>query len=169
MVSSGSRFICIALVSASLGNCVHLRPSERQTLTREQTRALAQRIIDNTPEHVHWAKGTVFSWVLLSPEINSNPPELRDEVITRLKQKYTVYLRKEELPDEVLMKDSTGGLAGYRCGFSFSFQIELESDRTVKVHYADWEGNVAGSRHWTRYEWAGFGWKVVGKSRMEIS
>jgi len=148
---------------------MHLGPSEKQTLTQEQISALAERIVENTPEHIHWAKGTVFSWVLLSPETDSAPPALRDEVLARLKQKYTVYLRKEQLPDDVMMKDGTGKLIGYHRGFSFSFQVELEIERTVKVHYADWEGNVAGSRHWTRYKWAGSNWKVAEQGPLWVS
>lgn len=138
-------------------------------LTEIQIKLLASRILENTPEHIHFAEGTTFSWVVLSPTIKENPRALQDEVIRQLKEKYTVYSRKEEIPDRLVVKDNKGHPVGYRDGFSFSFKVEFEKEGTIKVYYTDWEGILAASSHWKRYEWTGNNWNAAEQSPLEVS
>ncbi len=111
----------------------------------------------------------MFSWVLLVPEVQTNSQALQDEVMRLLKEKYKVYLDKNRLPDVVLIKDENGQLMGYRHGFFFSYIMTPESKGHVKIHYTDYEGNLAASAHWKRYRWTGRNWETVEKSLMVVS
>ena len=164
-----STIILVALIA--LVSCTHLSQKEPDTrqLTDVQVRLLATRILENTPEYIHFDKGTSFSWVVLSPEVNTNPKSLRDEVIRQLQQRYTVYFRDQELPDNLLIKDENERLFEYRGGFWFSFRVEFERQGTVKVHYADWEAMLAASSHWERYKWTGTKWKAIEIGPVSVS
>ena len=140
-----------------------------QPPTKNQIQLLANKIVKNTPEYVHFAGGTKFSWVLLSLKTDSVPESVRDDVIHQLKEKYTVYLRENDVPDNLKKKGPNGSLMGYKDGFSFSFEVKFEKRRTVKVSYSDFEGNVAASSHWTRYRWTGKDWKETEKSPVVVS
>ncbi len=161
----------LGLLSWSLAGCGHPHPqtSPASELRALQMRKLAERIIENTPERIHFAWPASFKWVVLLPEIAKNSTDLNQEVIGLLKSRYTVYTRKEDLPEHLLHKDDKGQLTGYKDGFSFKFVVEFEDETTVKVQYGDWEGNVAGSWHWKRYKWDGTKWKVIEKSPMIVA
>jgi len=144
-------------------------PSDLNRLSPTQVRLLADRILENTPEHIHFAEGTVFSWVVLFEEVRANPQTLQDEVMKLLEAKYAVYTDKNLLPDELLMKGEGGQLHGYRGGFSFSYSVQRDGPRHVKVHYSDYEGNLAASGHWKRYKWNGRDWRVMEVSALTVS
>lgn len=99
----------------------------------------------------------------------SNTPELHKEVIMRLKKKYIVYFNSAEIPKENLYYGSKGELIGYKDGFSFGFRAEIEKEGSIKIQYYDWEGNLGGSNHWTRYKWMGTYWDVIEKSQLVVS
>jgi hypothetical protein len=161
----------LGLLLWSLTGCAqpHPQTSPASDLRARQMHKLAEMILENTPEHTHFAWPAFFKWVVLSTEIEKNPADLNREVLDLLKRKYKVYVRGEDLPDHLLHKDNKGQLTGYEGGFSFKFVAEFEDDVTVKVKYGDWEGNLAGSWHWKRYKWDGARWKVIEKSGMLVS
>jgi hypothetical protein len=129
---------------------------------------LADEVLKNTPEYTHFAPGTVFSWCLFRSPKEDPLPELTQAVLARLRKKYVVYLSDAEIPaEEKLFHD--GRLGGYRNGFSFEVHLERLGPRLVKIHYADWEGLLAASRHHQVYKWTGRAWKVVEKSAMVVS
>lgn len=137
-------------------------------LTETQVNSLADRILENTPEYIHWSEGTVFSWVYLENEPQENLEALREVVLERLRAKYTVYLHEADIPED-LRNGAPEGIRGYEDGFSFSYRVEQVSEGTIKVYYADWEGMLAASMRWIRYKWTGANWKVVEKGPLLIS
>ncbi len=130
---------------------------------------LAERIIENTPEYVHFRPGAKFAWVLFSPVTTSNALELQNEVLSLLKKKYTVYYNDADIPQEYLHHGSKGELIGYKNGFSFGYHAEMENEGMIKIQYCDWEGNLGGSNHWTRYKWMGTYWDIIEKSPLIVS
>jgi hypothetical protein len=138
-------------------------------LSKLQITLLAHKILENTPEYIHFAEGTKFSWILLPEETKKNPKSIQEEVIKQLKDKYTVYLKKEAIPPELLFKNLSGSLIGYKEGFYFSYVIEFEEKETIKIYYSDWESNKAASSHWKRYKWIDGDWRVIEKSILRVS
>ncbi len=174
MIERSHSLPILGLVVSSLFLLVSCSPPRQSAdgphaLSETQIRLLAEEILKNTPEHTHFSEGTVFSWVVLAPEVQTNPQALQDEVMRLLKEKYKVYLDKNRLPDDVLVKDENGQLIGYRHGFSFSYFMTPESKGHVKIHYSDYEGRLAASAHWKRYGWTGRNWETVEKSLMVVS
>jgi hypothetical protein len=106
---------------------------------------------------------------VLQPEIQTNAQPLQDEVMTLLKEKYTVYLDKNSLPNKLLVKDENGQLSGFRDGFSFSYSVALESERRVKIRCINWVGDLVSSGHWKRCKWTGTDWEIIEKSPMVVS
>ena len=159
----------LVLVAVSAVSCIHGNRGGVVTLSPMQSHRLASVIVRNTPEHIHFAPGTKFDWVLTDWNSASTPPEVEKEVLRLLAKKYKkVYRRKEELPPEAFVIHE-GRMAGYKGGFSFGFEIERESLASVKVHYGDFEGNLGASGHWTRYLWNGLFWVPIGRSRLVAS
>jgi hypothetical protein len=158
-------------LSWSLAGCEqpHPQTSPASELRARQMRKLAERILENTPEHTHFSWPAFFRWVLVSPEIDKNPPDLNQEVLHLLKARYTVYTRKQDVPERFVHKDQNGTLQGYEGGFDFKFIVVFEDEITVKVKYSDYEGNMAASFHWKRYRWTGGNWKIIEKSGMLVS
>jgi len=141
----------------------------QEGLRKAQMRLLAARILENTPEFIHFDQGTVFQWVFLDPDTKAQP-ELREEVVQRLGRKYTVYLDEKDIPDALVEKTADGaGCVAYRAGFFFSFKVEPQDDGTVKVQYRDWEGVRAATSHWTTYKWTGSEWTAIEEGPMTIS
>lgn len=138
-------------------------------LTEAQAERLADKILENTPEHTHFVEGTTFSWVLLAPEVQSNPSPLQDVVLQKLRKKYTVYLDLSGVPEDLQFKDENGQVRGYKGGFAFCYQVERKSWRSVRVNYSDYEGELAASVHWKQYKWKRKDWKIVAKSGMLVS
>jgi len=138
------------------------------TLASQQLSLLAEKILENTPEHTHFEKGSHFAWVVLS-DIQDNSTALNDEVIKQLKEHYTVYLTKQALPDKLLMKDGNGRLTRYDDGFMFSFKMTWAAKDTIRIDYSDWESNQAGGGHWEKYQWIGSEWKIIEKSVLVVS
>jgi hypothetical protein len=161
----------IGLVALIIAGCG--QPSAAPTADQEpvslQTRLLAEEILKNTPEHIHFAPFTRFQWVLLSPKTQDNPPDLQEEVVRQLARKYTVYMKQEDLPEDLMTRGEDGTLIGYKGGFSFRYNVQFENETTVKIRYSDWEGNLAASFHWKRYEWTGHHWRVIEKSGILVS
>ena len=90
----------VGLFTAFLAvGCDHAAPrgASFQPLSKEQVESLATEVTTNTPEHVHFVKGTTFSWVLFEQE-DSGPAGLIEAVLNRLREKYTVYRSKEDVP-----------------------------------------------------------------------
>lgn len=165
-------FICIVLI------CISCRigpahknssaiPSTDAALSSLQIQALAVRVLENTPEHLHWAPGTKFAWVLFDPTQSEAPEAVRTEVLRQLKQKYTVYQSENEIPDNY-RKTRNEQLVGYADGFSFTFKMKFEEE-LLHVDYSDWEGNLAASWHTVTYRWNGKEWAVVKTGPMTVS
>jgi hypothetical protein len=125
--------------------------------------------MENTPENIHYSKSKKFAWVLLTEKIKLSPAELQGEVIKELQKKYTVYLRREEVPTKLIEKNDDGSWYGITDGFTFSFWIEFESVDVIKVNYVDWENMLAASSHWKRYRWTGKDWLMIEKSSLLVS
>jgi len=138
-------------------------------LSKAQIESLATEIMRHTPEYVHFAEGTTFSWVLFTQKDEESLPGLTTAVLNRLQKKYTVYRSKEDLPSSELILDSRGNLLGYRDGFSFRFSVTVLAHNRVEVRYTDWEGNVAASSQKVSYKWTGSQWQIIGKSPLVVS
>ena len=165
-------FVCIVVFGIGCGTpLAHEHgpaiPTVNVTLSGAQIEALAVRILENTPEHLHWAPGTTFAWVLFAPTHIEAPEAVRTEVLRQLKLKYTVYHSKEEVPDDH-KEMRNGQLAGYTEGFSFNFKLHLE-DKLVHIDYSDWEGVLAASWHTVTYRWNGKEWAIVKTGPMTVS
>lgn len=177
----GAIAAAVLLMLGVLSGCVHGNDEDLVTefpdetlafdgiLTETQANSLADRILENTPEYIHWSEGTVFSWVYLKNETQENLVALREVVLEKLRAKYTVYLDEADIPDELRNGVPEKILPGYKGGFSFTYRVEQDSERTIKVYYFDWEGGLAASMRWIRYKWTGANWKVVEKGPLFIS
>jgi hypothetical protein len=158
-----------ALVAVLAAGCIHGNSGKPVTLSPLQARRLAEAIVKNTPEYIHFEAGTKFDWVLTDWDSASTPPEVEKAVLRLLAKKYKkVYRHEAELPPEALVMHE-GQLAGYQGGFSFGFEIEREGLGIVKVRYHDYEGNLAASGHWKRYLWNGLFWIPIGRSQLIVA
>ena len=146
-----------------------VQPTSGDFLTGAQVDHLAERILENTPEHVHFVDGTVFSWVFLDVAPQTDLAALQEVVLNKLRERYTVYVYESEIPRHRLIKTDDGRLRGYKEGFQFSYRIEREAEGTIKVHYSDYEGELAASGHWERYRWTGNDWELVEESAMIVA
>ncbi len=131
--------------------------------------ALADEIVRHTPEHVHYAEGTAFSWVFVELQEPQPIPGLSEAVLKRLRERYTVYRSEEEIPEDRLSRAPDRTLLGYQDGFRFKFEVEVLGPDRVKVRYEDWEGNMAGSGQTITYEWNGSAWEIVEKGPLFVS
>lgn len=180
MMHRMARFTFLGLIVSLLfllNACAHHASTDKshpkskedpRNLSTTQLRLLAQEVLKNTPEYIHFANAN-FSWVVLAPGVQTNPQALQDEVMTLLKAKYKVYDDKKDLPDELLHKDKEGKLIGYKGGFSFSYSVDFEEKGIIKIQYGDYEGNLAASGHYKRYKWNGKNWDIVEKSSLVVS
>lgn len=155
---------CLLLFSAFL--CAGCAPDKVLTsgelkLTRAQIDGLAVQILKNTPEYTHFSKGAEFSWVLLVPEVRTNPQELQDKVLELLSKKYRVYSDEAALPESAVRKDAQGRLQSYKDGFSFSYTVTPAGSDAVKVQYLDHENPLAASAHHKIYKWGWRGWRII--------
>ena len=129
-------------------------------LSGEQTKLLAAKISENTPERSYYYEDTKFTWLVITDYFGKRAPkDLEDEVVKALQKKYTVYLQIKDIPDK-LVKNNMGSLS-YINGFKFSFWTEFEPDEVVKVYCFYWESMFSGDSYWTRYRWTGTDWIIV--------
>jgi hypothetical protein len=129
---------------------------------------LAEQVLNNTPEYTHFEPGTKFSWCLFEPPEKDNLPQLTKAVITNLSRKYKLYLSRTEIPNtsKILIN---GKLYGYKKGFWFWIHVEILSQQKIKIHYSDWVGDLASSRHFKVYKWNGKSWEIIEISGMTVS
>lgn len=167
------RYLIFAAILTSFIAPLHSSPSVscNSTLSEIQVRALAEAILENTPEHIHWAPDTTFDWVVLSEDIKSNPADINEAVISLLKNKYkAVYSSKSDIPkDKLHYYPNSNNVDGYEDGFLFSWTVEIISSTSIKVTYSDWEGNMASSYHSKTYKWQNEQWVIVHASSIEVS
>lgn len=165
-------FVCIVMICISCGT----RPARENkpaiptadvAWSNAQIQALALRVLENTPEHLHWVPDTKFAWVLFDPTRVEAPEALRAEVLRQFKAKYIVYQSEAEIPDNYI-EMRNGQLAGYAKGFSFNFKLHFE-DKLVHIDYSDWEGVLAASGHTVTYRWNGKEWAIVKTGPMTVS
>jgi hypothetical protein len=128
---------------------------------------LADQVLQNTPEHLHFAPDSKFSWCFVKFYEDDVLPELKQLILTKLRSKYTVYLSESEIPGN-LKHFKEGKLTDYEGGFSFTVGMKLLNHQRVRICYGDWEGDLAGSKHCEVYEWTGKMWKVIEKEPMAI-
>lgn len=129
---------------------------------------LADEVLINTPEHTHYAPGSTFSWCLYERIEDDQLPSVTEAIISKLGERYTVYLTHEEIPkDRQIFYE--GQFVGYDDGFSYQVRLELLSPTRVKVYYKDFENGLAASRHYKVYTWKGTSWKITKRSRMTVS
>lgn len=141
-------------------------------LSAEQIQKIAEIILEHTPEHTHVrVGGGSFGWVLLSPDVKSNLPEVQDAVLARLRQKYTVYYDEKDVPDELKPHNGRGGSKAFRNGFRFSYRVEFIGEGSIKVHISDWEASLSASSQWKKFKWlpSEHNWKVTDKGGMAVS
>lgn len=157
-------FFILILLSTFVVSCNH-RPIDPGdvTLNSKQVRMLATIILTKTPEHIHMPESSNFTWIWLDLKSKNNPPELEEEVIRQLREKYTVYLQESEIPKDKVHTNEQGERIGFSNGFRFSFETEIERSDVVKINFSDWVGNLGASWHWAKYKWDGIRWKVIEK------
>ena len=143
--------------------------ADTPALSKTQIDTLASEIMEHTPEHVHFAEGTTFSWVLFEQVDSDADTALTTAVIDRLKKKYTVYRSEQEIPPTEIIRSESGKLLGYRDGFSFRFSVKFLGDHRVEVRYSDWEGNLAASSQTISYQWTGSQWETVSRGSLLVS
>lgn len=170
----GLSISCLLLLSACVNHVVTGKTSPQgkkiaEKLSKTQIRLLAQEILRNTPEYIHFSNSSHFSWVVLTPEVQANPQALQGEVLNLLSEKYKVYVDTKELPEDLIEKNSKGMMIGYKKGFSFSYTLTFEENGIIKIHYHDYEGNLASSGHFKRYKWNGKNWEIIEKSALIVS
>ena len=163
------RRLIVAFAALSVLCCHAIKGGPSHTLSKAQVESLAVEILENTPEHVHYAKGTTFSWVLFEQQDPDPIPALTTAVLDRLKEKYTVYRSRDDIPATQLVRDESGELIGYRDGFSFRFSATVLGADKVEIRYADWEGNVGASSRTISYEWTDSQWKVITRGPLLVS
>jgi hypothetical protein len=129
---------------------------------------LAEEVLKNTPEYIHWVPGTKFSWCLFERPEQDILPGLTQAVIAKLRKKYILYQSESQMGNTCgIFQD--GKLMGYRSGFSFRIRVEIMNQQTIKIHYSDWESGTAGSAHFKVYKWTGKSWKIIEKSGIAVS
>ncbi|MBI2421635.1 MAG: hypothetical protein HYV27_02315 [Candidatus Hydrogenedentes bacterium] len=138
-------------------------------MSSAQVAQLADRILENTPEHVHWVEGTTFDWVLLGDGVVSNPVGLNEAVLARMEQRYTVYRSAAEIPEGLVEREADGQISAFKGGFRFDYGVTFLGRGRVKVAYADWEAFLAASSHWKVYRWNGAEWEIVDHSTLTVS
>lgn len=161
------RYVVLVAMVVLTASCGSLGGPVRPPVGDDYAR-LAKHVLDNTPEHTHFVKGIEFEWCLFIPPKDDPLPQLAEEVLKRLGKKYAVYLTEEDIPPS--RKIYRGGqLAGFQGGFLFRYEIEALGPARIRIHYSDWEGLLAASRHSVTYEWNGKSWKATQKSTMAVS
>lgn len=157
--------LLVAAAMIFLATCVTAAPG--RPFTPRQVNALAAVIVRNTPDHIHFAPGTRFAWVLADWDPDGSPPEVWEAVLRRLEKKYQVYRSENEIPEEALVKKD-GEIIGYQGGFAFGFEIE-RAGPGIQVQYHDYEGNLGASGHSVRYKWTGLIWVPFWRSRLIVA
>jgi hypothetical protein len=153
----------LVIVAGAVG-CSHASLGDALTVT--QSAALAQEVLRHTPEQVHFAKGTVFRWVLLT-EGRSDHPEAFPAIRAALASQYTLYLNQAELPPGAERSDGMGPM--FVDGFAFSVTIRRVDANTIEVDYSDYEGSLAGGSQTIRYRWRRNRWRAVWASPQMVS
>jgi len=166
--SSMRHLLLLVLALAALGHTSAEQPASPQ-LSEVQIEALATEILRHTPEHVHFEKGTTFSWVLFVEPTSDESPELTKAVLRHLKARYTVYRTRDEIPPDKITVDRSGDLIGYRDGFKFGFSVSVRGAAEVEIRYSDWVGNLAASSQSVAYRWSGSQWEVVWRGPLIVA
>ena len=164
------RFATLVALSIALAGCSSLEETGDlpPTNTAPPYALLAEEVLKNTPEHLHFSPGAIFSWCYFETPEPDPIPSLTEAVLTKLRAKYTVYLAESEIPPSYKV-ERDGRFVGYRRGFHFRLRTEVLDERTVKIHYYDFEADLAASFHFEVYKWTGSAWKVVEKSPLAVS
>jgi hypothetical protein len=136
-------------------------------LSAAQVRALAHEIVTHTPEHVHWAKGTHFAWVLLAQPAPDLFPDVTAAVRALLAERYTVYDDEASVPPEYRSTDEIG--ITYVSGFLFHFEVRILRPGVVEVTYSDFESSLAGSRQTVSYRWRRGRWTTLFRGRVFVA
>lgn len=165
MVESIRHGLLALTILAGAVRCSHV--SLGNALTDQQSASLAQEALRHTPEHVHFAKGTVFRWVLLAEGEESDHPEAFPAIRKALASRYTLYLNRAELPPEAQRNDAMG--TSFVNGFVFSITIRRVDESMIEVDYSDYEGSLAGGSQTVRYRWSGNHWRTVWTSPQMVS
>ena len=129
---------------------------------------LAEEVLNNTPEHLHFAPGASFSFVVYAGPVNQSIPGFSEMIRGELKKNYTVYSNLAEVPEgKKSIEDDY--LMGLKDGFQFWVEYRELSPSKVKISYKDWEGNLAASSHYKIYKWTGRKWKILKESPLMVS
>jgi hypothetical protein len=136
-------------------------------LSPAQLDGLAVEALKHTPEHVHWAKGATFSWVLFLVPADPPDPELMRVIRARLATRYQVYEAERDLPEGSIRLDEWGKT--YLNGFAFTVTATRVARDTIEITYDDHEGPLAASQQIIRYRWSGSRWKVARTGPLIVS
>jgi hypothetical protein len=111
------------------------------------------------------------SWVLFEPysDKGPNPPILEDEVVWQLSQRYTVYYRLSDVPQNLYTIGTSGDVVDFHDGFRFSYSVQFEKDGTVRVEYGVFRASEAAHGGTERYRWNGAQWEMVEMGSQWIS
>ena len=143
--------------------------SGRDVFSAKQADRLAAEVVQHTPEYLHWAKGTRFSWVLLDTP-DRDFVDVAEKVRTLLRKRYTVYTSESEVPESLIQHDTNEGLGPrYIHGFRFSWRITTLSGAEIEVEYSDYEAPLAASSQTVRYRWTGSRWRFVRSGPLAVS
>jgi hypothetical protein len=152
-----------ALALAIAGAASEVTPS----LSRQQIDALAQEIVTHTPEHIHFANGVTFSWVLYASKDRDAFPDVTKQVRELLAHRYVVYKTPDAVPAQFLRRDESG--TSYVGGFAFQADIRYVGKNRVDVEYSDYEASLAASTQVVQYQWRGTGWIVISNGPISVS
>jgi hypothetical protein len=160
---SAYRQVLTAGFIAALARCV----LAEEPLSPAQMDGLAVEALKHTPEHVHWAKGTRFSWVLFGVPADSKQIGIWNRIRAKLAERYQVFDSNDEIPAGLVQPDEIG--ACFVDGFSFTVSVRVIDSTTVEVTYSDFENSLAGSRQEIKYRWSGSCWRVRSKGPLVVS
>jgi hypothetical protein len=111
------------------------------------------------------------SWVLFEPyqDKGPNPPNLEDEIIRQLSQRYTVYSRLSDVPQNFRTMVDGEKVMEFHDGFRFRFSVQFEKGGAVRVEYEVFRALEAAHGGTERYRWNGAKWEEVGIGSQWIS
>jgi hypothetical protein len=155
------------LLAAALALVLPIGLLAEEPLSPAQAEGLAAEALRHTPENLHWAKGTRFSWVLFVVPKDSTQVDLMNRIRTKLAKRYQVFDTAADIPPGLV--DSDAGHTTYRDGFLFSVSVQIVDPKTVDVTYSDFENSLAASHQKIRYRWNGSRWRVRNKAPLTVS
>ena len=155
--------VALMMVMIAVGFVV----AAEKPLSEVQLNGLAREAMKHTPEKLHFAKGTTFSWVVFTVKGAGLQLALSERIWELLKDRYQTFALEADLPDGSWRPCEEGRC--YQDGFIFTVVVSALSSDTVEITYHDFEGPWAASEQTIRYRWNGSRWTAAKIGPMKIS